>query len=144
MKAVYPAIFYYDNNSNGYFITFPDFEQSATQGDTINEAMEMAAEYLGMAIADIIESNQELPTPSNINGLSLTANHTVMDDDEFETFTDLSKSFISLVPTDVSQYLGMDKLVKKTLTIPKWADTIGKELRLNFSQTLTEAIAQKN
>lgn len=34
--------------------------------------------------------------------------------------------------------------MKKTLTIPKWADRLGKELHLNFSKTLTDAIADKH
>lgn len=143
MKAVYPALFYYDKETKGYFITFPDFEHSATQGDTITEAMEMASEYLGITIADFIESGSELPPASDINTLSLTKNDPFIDDEELKDAHDISKSFISLVTTDVSRYLGMDELVKKTLTIPKWADVLGKELKLNFSETLTEAIGNK-
>ncbi|HER3969034.1 TPA: type II toxin-antitoxin system HicB family antitoxin, partial [Streptococcus pyogenes] len=53
------------------------------------------------------------------------------------------KSFISMVVVDVAEYLGSQEPVKKTLTIPRWADTLGHELGLNFSQTLTDAIADK-
>ena len=53
------------------------------------------------------------------------------------------KSFISMVNVDLSEYLGSDQPVKKTLTIPKWADKLGNELHLNFSKTLTEAIIEK-
>lgn len=49
-----------------------------------------------------------------------------------------------MVTVDVSQYLGEQVPVKKTLTIPKWADRLGKELHLNFSKTLTDAIANKH
>ncbi|MBW7491534.1 type II toxin-antitoxin system HicB family antitoxin, partial [Streptococcus pneumoniae] len=40
-------------------------------------------------------------------------------------------------------YLGSQEPIKKTLTIPKWADKLGREMGLNFSQTLTDAIADK-
>jgi ABC-type nitrate/sulfonate/bicarbonate transport system substrate-binding protein len=35
------------------------------------------------------------------------------------------------------------ELIKKTLTIPKWADKAGKKLGLNFSKTLTDAILRE-
>ena len=41
------------------------------------------------------------------------------------------------------EYLGSQEPIKKTLTIPRWADKLGREMGLNFSQTLTEAIADK-
>ncbi|OTO77402.1 hypothetical protein A5865_001278, partial [Enterococcus sp. 12E11_DIV0728] len=44
---------------------------------------------------------------------------------------------------DLSQYLGNNDPIKKTLTIPKWADKLGKDLHLNFSKTLTDAIVSK-
>ena len=48
-----------------------------------------------------------------------------------------------MVSVDVSEYLGSQEPIKKTLTIPRWADKLGREMGLNFSQTLTEAIADK-
>ena len=44
MLVTYPALFYYDDTYGAnapYFVTFPDFDQSATQG-----------EYMADAIAD--------------------------------------------------------------------------------------------
>ena len=43
MNTCYPALFYFDTESDSYFVTFPDFENSATQGDTIAEALAMAS-----------------------------------------------------------------------------------------------------
>jgi len=56
---------------------------------------------------------------------------------------DSKKSFISMVGVNVNHYLGNQEPVKKTLTIPRWADKLGRELGLNFSQTLTEAIVER-
>ncbi len=47
-----------------------------------------------------------------------------------------------MVGVNVNNYLGNQEPVKKTLTIPRWADKLGRELGLNFSQTLTEAIVE--
>ncbi|WP_018659432.1 type II toxin-antitoxin system HicB family antitoxin [Allofustis seminis] len=143
MKLSYPALFYYDKQVGGYFVTFPDFENSATQGDDIPDALDMASEYLGLTVASYLEEGCKVPIATNINDLSLIEDDPFKDDDELKNNSDLEKSFISMVSTDVSKYLNQNKLVKKTLTIPLWADTLGKELNLNFSQTLTDAIASK-
>lgn len=148
MLVTYPALFYFENDNEAssidYFVSFPDFENSGTQGENMSDAIVMASDYLGIVISDLIENNQEVPKPSNINQLSLEANNPFKDDPDMDLNFDPDKSFISMVTVDVSQYLGDQEPVKKTLTIPKWADRLGKELHLNFSKTLTDAIADKH
>lgn len=144
MLVSYPALFYYDDSESvKYFICFPDIDSSGTQGVDISDAMVNAADYLGIMVAHYIEDGLEVPTPSLISELSLEANNPFKDDKDFELDYDVSKSFISMVCVDLSEYLGSQEPVKKTLTIPKWADNLGRELHLNFSKTLTDAIAEK-
>lgn len=144
MLVTYPALFYYDKNeTTHFFVYFPDFEYSATQGDDVTDAMRMASEWLGLTTSSIIEDGNSLPTPTPINQLSLVDNDPFKDDPDFTNSYDLDQSFISMVMVDVAHYLGDMEPIKKTLTIPKWADVAGKKMRLNFSQTLTEAIAAK-
>ena len=146
MLVTYPALFYYDDADGAnapYFVTFPDFEHSATQGEDMADAMAMASDWLGINLADYIENRREIPTPSDINALSLVDNNPFLDDEDIELVYDPSKSFASMVMVDVAEYLGSQEPVKKTLTIPRWADNLGRELGLNFSQTLTDAIADK-
>ncbi|KXT66835.1 type II toxin-antitoxin system HicB family antitoxin [Streptococcus sp. DD04] len=146
MLVTYPALFYYDDTDGTnvpYFVTFPDFEHSATQGKDMADAMAMASDWLGINLADYIENGREIPTPSDINALSLVDNNPFLDDEDIELVYDPSKSFVSMVMVDVAEYLGSQEPVKKTLTIPRWADNLGRELGLNFSQTLTDAIADK-
>ncbi|KAF1297111.1 hypothetical protein BAU15_06055 [Enterococcus sp. JM4C] len=147
MLVSYPALFYYDDSDDvdaKFFVSFPDFSgQAGTQGIDIPDAMCMASDWLGMVLADTIENGREIPTPSSINRLSLIANHPLKNDQEVETVFDTEKSFKSMVTVDVSQYLGSQEPVKKTLTIPKWADKLGREMQLNFSKTLTDAIADR-
>ncbi|MDH6364694.1 putative RNase H-like HicB family nuclease [Enterococcus sp. PF1-24] len=145
MLVTYPALFYYqdiEDKEIPFIIHFPDFEHSATQGENLNDAMAMASDWLGLVISGLIESNKPIPKPSLISSLSLIENNPFKDDDD-ELVFDPEKSFISMVSVDVSQYLGSQEPIKKTLTIPKWADSLGKEMHLNFSKTLTEAIAEK-
>ena len=146
MLVTYPALFYYDDTDGAnapYFVTFPDFEHSATQGEDMADAMAMASDWLGINLADYIENGREIPTPTPINTLSLASNNPFQDDENIDLVYDPSKSFISMVMVDVAEYLGSQEPVKKTLTIPRWADTLGRDLGLNFSQTLTDAIADK-
>lgn len=146
MLATYPALFYYDDTDGSgvdYFVHFPDFENSATQGEDMADAMAMASEWLGINLADDIESGRDLPKPSDINSLSLVEDDPFKNETDFESTYDLEKSFVSMVMVDVSEYLGSQEPVKKTLTIPRWADKLGRDLGLNFSKTLTDAIAEK-
>jgi len=142
----YPAIFYYDTDSAsepGYFISFPDFDGSGTQGESVEDGLKMAADWLGIMLASYIEDGNTPPVPSNINDLSPEKNNPLKDDEDFELKFDAEKSFVTMVMVNVTEYLGADQPVKKTLTIPKWADKLGRDMNINFSQTLTEAIVEK-
>ena len=139
MLVSYPALFYKDPEG-GYFIHFPDFENSATQGNDISDAMFMASDWLGLVVSDNLEEGEKLPKPSNINELSLSENDPFKHDEELRGYYIEKDSFISMVCVDLEKYLDYKKLVKKTLTIPKWANDLGNRLNLNFSQLLTTAI----
>lgn len=139
MLVSYPALFYKDPEG-GYFIHFPDFENSATQGNDISDAMFMASDWLGLVVSDNLEDGEKLPKPSNINQLSLSENDPFKYDEELRGYYIEKDSFISMVCVDLEKYLNYKKLVKKTLTIPKWANDLGNRLNLNFSQLLTTAI----
>lgn len=147
MLVSYPALFYFENSEGydpGFSVFFPDFPNTGgTSGSTISEALEMASDYLGILLSDDIEQERELPKPSLISSLSLEENDPFKDDSDFNFEYDFEKSFASMVSVDLSQYLGNNDPIKKTLTIPKWADKLGKDLHLNFSKTLTDAIVSK-
>lgn len=140
MLVSYPAIFYYSPEEKGYYVYMPDIEGAGTQGDSIEEALLMASDYLGIMASSIIEGGDTLPKQSAISDLSIENNFPFKDEPEFDGFYDYSKSFISLVYVDLKDYLGSQELVKKTLSIPKWSNDLGNKLNLNFSKLLTEAI----
>lgn len=61
MNKVYPAIF--EQDTVGYGIYFPDVEGAVTQAETIPDGLVMAADALGILLADLIDQNQPLPKP---------------------------------------------------------------------------------
>lgn len=84
MKLRYPAIFHREDNS--YWIEFPDLDGCFSNGESINEAMDNAEEALSAYVMLLLESNEDLPAPSDI------ANITVED------------GFVSLVSCVISSY----------------------------------------
>lgn len=50
----YLALFEPDRKAGGYAVTFPDFGYGVTQGETGEEAMEMAQDLLVLTIGDFI------------------------------------------------------------------------------------------
>ncbi len=49
----------------GYVVTFPDFPEAITQGDTLEEAVSEAADCLEEAIANRIIMKLDIPVPSH-------------------------------------------------------------------------------
>jgi len=64
----YLALFEPDLEAGGYVVTFPDFGHGATQGETAEEAMEMAQDLLMLTIGDYIREGKPLPAPSRRRG----------------------------------------------------------------------------
>ena len=127
LATAYPAIFHKESNG-GYFIEFPDIQGAYTgvNEDNLPYAMAMAQEVLGLVLADYIEEDDTLPTPTPINEIA----HEETD-------------FVTLISVDVEQYLKDKGLVKKTLTIPAWANNLGNRAGINFSELLTNAISEE-
>ena len=128
LKA-YPAIFMPEEDG-GYFIKFPDLQGAYTEmheEDDIAFGISMAEEALGLSLAGCIEDDDFIPAPSDINSLTVPLG-----------------GFVTMVKVDVEEYLRDNTPVKKTLTIPKWANKLGKRCGLNFSKVLTDAIVAEN
>lgn len=64
----YQALFEPDHEAGGYVVTFPDFGYGVTQGETDQEAMEMAQDLLMLTIGDFIRQTKPLPKPSRRRG----------------------------------------------------------------------------
>lgn len=127
LAQAYPAIFHKES-SGGYFIEFPDIQGAYTgiNNDNVPYAIAMAQEALGLVLSDYIEENDPLPIATPINDIEHDAN-----------------DFVTLISVDVEPFLKDNSLVKKTLTIPVWANNLGNKAGINFSEVLTNAITER-
>lgn len=64
----YQALFEPDHEAGGYVVTLPDFGYGATQGETLEEAMEMAQDLLMLTIGDYMRRGDPLPVPARRRG----------------------------------------------------------------------------
>ena len=64
----YLALFEPDLEAGGYVVTFPDFGYGVTQGDSDEEAMEMARDLLMLTIGDYVRAWKPLPHASRRRG----------------------------------------------------------------------------
>lgn len=50
----------------GYSVEFPDIPEAFTQGDTLEECMDMARDVLSIAVEEYAKAKKTLPTPSSL------------------------------------------------------------------------------
>ena len=127
-RHVYPAIFH-PEKEGGFSIFFPDIEGCYTQGDTMVEAVEMAEDALNLMLWDKEENKEPIPHPSMPQDIRL------------EDPSDC----IVWVSADTFKYRKMHdtKSVKKTLSIPRWLDTLATDNNINFSNVLQNALKKQ-
>ena len=64
MQYTYPVILTEDKDDGGYVVTCRDLPEAITQGDTIEEALEAAADALDEALCGCINHGRDIPEPS--------------------------------------------------------------------------------
>lgn len=129
MKLVYPACIY-EEEDGGYSAEVPDLKGCCTQGNTLQETLEMAQDAALGWILTSIEDDEEIPPASKIEDIKL----------------ENEKDFKTLLLLDIDQYTqkyGSKQSVKKTLTIPSWLNKRAEKIGINFSQTLQDALLNK-
>jgi antitoxin HicB len=65
----YPAIFHPDEK--GYWVEFPDLPGCVTEGETLEEAKEMAKEALSAMLESLDSRKMSIPIPSQIKGKNI-------------------------------------------------------------------------
>lgn len=128
MKLVYPAKFYYEKEG-GYSVEVPDLIGCVTQGETLEEAIEMAQDAALGWLLTAIEEEEEIPKPSTMEEIQIE-----------------KKGFTTLLLLNIDEYTekyGSKKSIKKTLTIPQWLNKRAEKLGINFSQALQEILLSK-
>lgn len=124
-KHFYPAVF--TKEETGYSVRFPDLEGCFTEGDTIEEAYDMAAEAMGLYLKQS-EGVFNFPQTQELSNIKAAENETVV-----------------LIEFDELEYMKKhsNKAVKKTLSIPQWLNTLAEQNDINFSQVLQVALKER-
>lgn len=124
MKYIYPVVFTHAEEG-GYLISFPDFPHIHTDGESLADAFSMAEDALNLWLWHAEEKSKEIPVPTSPRDLAIA------DDD-----------ILALIKADTAEYRKHNdtQAVKKTLSIPRWLDTLAKERNVNFSNVLQNAL----
>lgn len=115
-RYFYPAIFHHEDI--GYSVSFPDLQGCNTEGNSLEEAYEMALDALSL----YLEGITEYPVPSHPKAIALE-----------------ESDFIVIIEVNTKNKHS-NKAVKKTLTIPQWLNELAEEKHVNFSGILQEAL----
>ena len=126
MKAMYPALF--EKEDNCYNVTFPDLPEAITCGDTLEQAIEMAKECLGLCLDVRKENKEELPVMSDPSTIDCATGMFVMMI-EFDSI-EFNKRYNK-------------KAIRKNVTIPAWLNELAEEKNVNFSNVLQNALMKK-
>lgn len=155
----YPAIFIKSRNDKGYEIYLPDFENSATQGEDLDNAMYMARDYIGCVLyQDIVEGN-ELSVPSDLSDIDIEKylKENELDEESLKKYCiekgcdpkdaeiDLEKSFKTLVRFNPVEYMNNaeKRTVRRNVSLPYWLNEVAKQHNWNCSKILREALIRK-
>lgn len=125
-KYIYPAIF--SKEDDFYVVHFPDLESCYTQGESLQEAYEMASDILCLTLYNMEEEKAEIPPSTEISEIKTKQGE-----------------FVSLVSCDTLEYRKYydNRAVKKTLTIPAWLNTMSEREGINFSAVLQAALKER-
>ena len=138
MLSMYPACFYKEDD--GYSVIFPDLNYLATQGDSFEDAMEMAVECLASYLYIAQRDGEDVPAPSSLVNIDPVAVAKELDPD-----LPVGEAIVNLVSVDVAEYAKkhFEKSVKKTLSIPAWLNEAAVAQGVNFSQVLQRELKEQ-
>lgn len=64
MKTYFLAAFVPSEGKSGFFVFFPDVHGAITEGDTLEEAMDMAEDALATILQKLAAENKDIPKPN--------------------------------------------------------------------------------
>ena len=124
MAVVYPVIL--SKEANGYFVTIPDFDAN-TEGETLEEAIFMARDAIGILGIEMEDEGELLPKP-----FSRTCEKELGDQE-------------ALIDIDFEDYRKKhdNRTVKKNCTIPYYLNAQAEKAGINFSRLLQDALKRE-
>ncbi|GAB2022482.1 type II toxin-antitoxin system HicB family antitoxin [Pseudolactococcus yaeyamensis] len=121
--VVYPVVF--TPEEVGYSVRVPDVPEAITQGDTLEEAVSMAQNAVGLAL----EGYNEYPDASKTENIEL---------EEWE-----NEALVSLVAFNIEDYRKKNsKTVRRNISIPEYLNEAAKRKHINVSKVTTEALEE--
>ena len=129
MKLIYPAIFSPLEEMPGYCVTFPDLPGCVTQGESLEEAITMAADAAAGWVLDEWEDGNPTPESSRLSDI----------------ITENAEDFVNLIVLDMDSYAEKygQKAIRKNCTIPAWLNTMAERNGVNFSAVLQRALMEQ-
>lgn len=123
---LYYAIFSPENGA--YNVSFPDLTGCLTFGSDMQEALYMAKDALEGYLIVLEDDKDGIPVASEPQNIEL---------DKGDLLIPIEAN------TNLARMKEESQLIKKTLTIPKYLDTLARQNKINFSSLLTESLKDK-
>ena len=129
MKNVYPVFFTYTNEN--ILVEVPDFS-ILTEGNDMNDAMEMARDAIELECVSMEDNNEKIPSPSDLKDLDITKG----------TFANDGETIVSFVDIDSAIYRKKidTKTVRRNVALPSWLNYEADQAGVNVSRILQEAL----
>lgn len=127
MKNAYPVIM--EKDGDGFVVSIPDFRLD-TQGDSIQDAIEMARDAIGIAGVVLEDKGAKLPEASGYEEALKKAP---------------DGAIVSFVDIDFAEYRRKNEMrvVKKNCTIPSWLCYEAEKAGVNFSAILQAGLKRE-
>ena len=122
MLSVYPAIVH---EEDGVWIEFPDLKGCQSCAETLEEAMKLAQEALGLYLASLADRKLTIPPASRLSEISCSGAQT------------------SYIAVDFNLYRKKTRAVKRMVSLPEWMAEEADDRNWSLSKTLQAAIEAK-
>lgn len=127
-KATYPAVFE-PSSDGGYGVYFPDLPGCVSYGETFADALQEAADALGLHLYGMVKDGEEIPAPS--------ANPAVDPD----TAPGYLLAMVTVYPDIVAGEID-NRRVKTNVTIPAWLKEAAESMGVNYSKVMEAALLE--
>jgi predicted RNase H-like HicB family nuclease len=137
MKTIYPVISAETSSEPDipYLVYAPDFD-SMTQGEDLQDALEMAKDLIETLGADIQDAGMEIPKPSA--PASIDAARWA----EENSGGDVKNAIVTLIAADFEMYRQRQRTVSvhRSVSLPAWLDAEASKAGVNVSAVLQDAL----
>lgn len=127
MKDSYEFVAIFNYAEDGINISFPDLPGCLSCAETTEEAIKNAEEVLGLVLYDMEQENKEIPNPTKFQKIKCLKNEKAV----------LINVWMPLVRNELDE-----QAIKKTLTIPRWLNSLAEKENINFSQLLQSSLKE--